>query len=147
MFLNPLPRLRVTVITALAAVILLSGCGSDPSPNADDTTVRVAPATFADVIAKPATFVLNVHTPDEGSIPGTEASIPFDGLRRRAGELPADRSTPIAVYCRSGSMSSQATVTLGDLGYTDVTELEGGMEAWRDDGRTLLLPDQAGRRG
>lgn len=146
MFVNPLPRLRVTTIAALTAVILLSACGSDPpSPTADDTTVRVAPATFADVIAKPATFVLNVHTPDEGSIPGTEANIPFDRLRTRADELPADRSTPIAVYCRSGNMSAQATVTLGDLGYTDVTELEGGMEAWRDDGRTLLLPDQAGR--
>ncbi|MAY96173.1 MAG: sulfurtransferase [Nocardioides sp.] len=145
MFVNPLPRLRVTTIAALAAVILLSACGSDPSPTADETPVRVAPATFADVIAKPATFVLNVHTPDEGSIPGTEANIPFDRLRRRADELPADRSTPIAVYCRSGNMSAQATVTLGDLGYTDVTELEGGMEAWRDDGRTLLLPDQAGR--
>lgn len=146
MFFNPLPGVRVTAIAALAAVILLSGCGSDPSPSADDATVRVAPATFADVIAKPATFVLNVHTPDEGSIPGTEANIPFDRLRTRADELPADRSTPVAVYCRSGSMSAQATVTLGDLGYTDVTELEGGMEAWRDDGRTLLLPDQAGRR-
>ena len=145
MFLNPLLRLRVTAIAALAAVILLSACGSDPSPNADDTTVTVAPATFADVIAKPVTFVLNVHTPDEGSIPGTEANIPFDRLRTRADELPEDRSAPIAVYCRSGNMSAQATVTLGDLGYTDVTELEGGMEAWRDDGRKLLLPDQAGR--
>jgi len=145
MLFNPLPRLRVTAIAALAAVILLSACGSDPSPNVDDTTVTVAPATFADVIAKPVTFVLNVHTPAEGSIPGTEANIPFDRLRTRADELPDDRSAPIAVYCRSGNMSTLATVTLGDLGYTDVTELEGGMEAWRDDGRTLLLPDQAGR--
>ena len=147
MFLTPLPRQRVTAIAVLAAVFLLSGCGSDPSRNADATTVRVTPASFADVIAKPATFVLNVHKPDEGSIPGTEANIPFDRLRTRADELPADRSTPIAVYCRSGSMSAQATVTLSDLGYTDVTELEGGMEAWRDDGRTLLRPDQAGTRG
>lgn len=147
MLLNPLPRLRVTAIAALAAVILLAACGNDPSPNADDTRVRVAPPTFADVIAEPETFVLNVHTPEEGSIPGTEANIPFDRLRTRADELPADRSTRIAVYCRSGSMSTLATVTLSDLGYTDVTELEGGMEAWRDDGRTLLLPDQAGTRG
>ena len=42
---------------------------------------------------------------------------------------------------------TQATVTLGDLGCTDVTELEGGMKAWRDDGRSLPLPDRAGRRG
>lgn len=148
MFLNPLSRLRVIAIVALVAGILLAGCGNDSSPIADDTTVTVtvAPTSFADVIAESATFVLNVHTPDEGSIPGTDANIPFDRLRRRADELPADRSTPIAVYCRSGNMSAQATVTLGDLGYTDVTELAGGMDAWRGDGRTLLLPDQAGGR-
>ncbi len=38
-----------------------------------------------------------------------------------------------------------AAVMLGDLGYTDVTEIEGGMEAWGDDDRALLLPDQARR--
>ena len=141
---NPLPRLRVTAIAGLAAVFLLSACAIDPSPHADDTAVRVAPATFADVIAEPATFVLNVHTPDEGSLPGTEANIPFDQLHMRADELPADRSTPIAVYCRTGSMSTLATVTLGDLGYTDVTELEGGMEAWRNDGRALTPPQPDG---
>ncbi|MBM7509554.1 rhodanese-related sulfurtransferase [Nocardioides salarius] len=146
MFLNPLPRLSITVIAGLAAVILLSACGSDPSPNADDTAVRVSPATFADLIAKPATFVLNVHTPDEGSIPGTEANIPFDRLRTRVDELPADSSALIAVYCRSGNMSTLATVTLSDLGYTDVIELDGGMEAWRADGRALLPPDQAARK-
>ena len=146
MFLNPLPRLRVTVIAGLAAVLLLSACGSDRSPNADDTAVSVAPATFADLIVKPATFVLNVHTPDEGSIPGTEANIPFNRLCMRADELPADSSAPIAVYCRTGNMSTLATATLGDLGYTDVIELEGGMEAWRADGRALLPPDQAGRK-
>lgn len=109
--------------------------------------VVAAPATFADVVAEEATFVLNVYTPDEGSIPGTEANIPSDRLRRRAGELPDDGSAPIAVYSRSGSMSAQGAVTLGDLGYTDVTELEGVMEAWRDDGRALLPPGSGGRRG
>ena len=44
-----------------------------------------------------------------------------------------------------GLSGTSATLETRELGYTDVTELEGGMEAWRDDGRTLLLPDQAGR--
>ena len=128
------------VMTVLVAVLLLSGCAGDPVTDAEGAPAKVTPALFADAVATPATFVLNVHTPDEGSIAGTDASIPFDRLRERADELPADKSRSIAVYCRSGNMSSQATVTLTDLGYSDVVELEGGMEAWRADGRTLLPP-------
>ena len=144
MSFNSLRHLRFIALVGLAALFLLGACGSGPSTNADDAAVRVGPAAFADVIAEPTTFVLNVHTPDEGSIPGTEAHIPFDRLRKRADELPADRSAPIAVYCRSDRMSTEATATLGDLGYTDIVELEGGMEAWRDAGRALLPPGQAG---
>lgn len=100
----------------------------------------VPPAAFASVVAAQRTFVLNVHTPDAGSIQGTDAEVPFDQLRQRASELPADRSTPIAVYCRSGRMSAEAVPVLRSLGFTDVTELAGGMNAWTADGRTLL-PD------
>lgn len=145
----PSHRLRnlcFATTVALAAVVL-SACGGQPSrtgpDNDPDTAVQLSPAQFAEAIAEPATFVLNVHTPDEGSIRGTDAEIPFDRLAKRADELPADRSTSIAVYCRRGRMSALATATLSDLGYTDVTELEGGMEAWQEDGRDLLKPGQA----
>lgn len=144
MFVTQLACLRPAAIMCLVP-LLLSACAGAPSATVDDAVVTVAPAIFADIIAEPDTFVLNVHTPDEGSLRGTDARIPFDRLRARADELPADTSTPIAVYCRTGTMSSVATATVRDLGYTDVAELEGGMEAWRDDGRSVLPPGQAGR--
>ena len=122
----------------LVAALLLGGCAGAPATDARPTPTRVGPDAFAEAVAEPGTFVLNVHTPDEGRVPGTDASVPFDRLRSRSGELPAERTTPIAVYCRTGRMSAEATRTLTDLGYTDVTELEGGMEGWRRDGRTLL---------
>ena len=37
-------------------------------------------------------------------------------------------------------MSAVAVGTLRDLGYTDVVELRGGMDAWVADGRELLPP-------
>ena len=37
-------------------------------------------------------------------------------------------------------MSAEAVATLQDLGYTEVTELRGGMDAWVADGRELLPP-------
>ena len=108
---------------------------SSTSRNLDDQSVE--PADFALLVNRPATFVLNVHTPDEGTIPGTDAAIPYDQLQRRSGELP-DRSTALAVYCRTGRMSTEAVPTLRELGFTRITELSGGMEAWQADGRPLL---------
>lgn len=137
--MKPMSCLHRAAIACLSAV-LLGACGAEATPGDDVTQTGVAPASFAEVIALPETFVLNVHTPDEGSIPGTEANIPFDQVRTRVDDLPADKSTRIAVYCRSDRMSTLATVTLGDLGYANVTELRGGMEAWQDDGRPLQPP-------
>ncbi len=145
----------VTAAVVMSAVAL-AGCGASASQQSGVRTApttgastssstaspakTVPPAAFASVVASSRTFVLNVHTPDAGSIQGTDAEVPFDQLRQRASELPADRSTPIAVYCRSGRMSAEAVPVLQSLGYTDVTELAGGMNAWTADGRTLL-PD------
>ena len=128
---------RRAALGAAAAAAVLAGCGSrDTSTSSTSSTSRnlddqsVEPADFALLVNRPATFVLNVHTPDEGTIP-------YDQLQRRSGELP-DRSTALAVYCRTGRMSTEAVPTLRELGFTRITELSGGMEAWQADGRPLL---------
>lgn len=90
------------------------------------------------MLADDDVLVLNVHVPDEGSIAGTDAVIPYDEIRERATALPSDLDAPLAVYCKSGRMSAEAVTTLLDLGYTDVVELRGGMDAWTADGRELL---------
>lgn len=82
---------------------------------------------------------INVHTPDEGSIAGTDLTIPFDQIAS-SDQLPKDRSTPLAVYCRSGNMSADAVDDLEALGYTDIVELAGGFNAWTAAGRPLVAP-------
>lgn len=52
-------------------------------------------------------------------------------------DLPPSLDAPIALYCRSGSMSARATDTLVDLGYTNIVDLEGGMNAWTAAGNQL----------
>lgn len=129
--------------TLVLAATVIVGCGGSDAKSEQAPRERLAvarqadPAAFAAAVREPRSFVLNVHVPDEGSIPGTDASVPFDQLRERRGELP-DSSTPLAVYCRSGRMSAEAVQTLADLGYRDVVELRGGMVAWAAAGRPLL---------
>ena len=90
---------------------------------------------FEAALANPDAVVINVHVPYEGEIEGTDLFLQYD--RIDAASLPADRSTPLVVYCRSGSMSAEALITLAGLGYTSIVELEGGMNAWRKSGRQI----------
>lgn len=140
------PRRVLAAISALGATVLV-GCGSgdqapsesnDPGTSGISAARLVGPAEFASAIAEPDRVTLNVHVPFEGDIAGTDLSIPFDQIAANAENLPADRDTALAVYCRSGPMSTIAAQSLADLGYTDIVELRGGMRAWRADGRPLV---------
>jgi rhodanese-related sulfurtransferase len=130
----PLERFAFGLIVALLAV----GCAGG-SDEADGGARLVGPAGFAEAVSEPARVTINVHVPDEGSIEGTDLWIPFDEIAARADQLP-DRSVPLAIYCRSGSMSAEAAETLATLGFADVVQLRGGMLAWRDAGRSLVPP-------
>lgn len=97
----------------------------------------LVPGDFATAIAEPERLTINVHVPFEGVLPGTDLLIPYDQIRQLASELPSKRSAPLAIYCKSGNMSADAARDLAALGYTDVVELDGGMDAWRASGRNV----------
>ena len=105
----------------------------------DEHGRRVVPAAeFEALIADRSTWVVNVHVPNEGNIPGTDVRMPFNDLDRT--NLPTDPSTPIYLYCQTGSMSQQAAGSVMSMGYTNVVELDGGTEAWEASGRALIEP-------
>ncbi len=122
--------------------------GSDSSMSgmdmsSDTPTHRIVdPAVFEAALAQPGAVVINVHRPYEGEIDGTHLFMPFDEIDTAA--LPVDRATPLVVYCRSGSMSSTAVLALAALGYTNIVELDGGMNAWQASGQTLMMSPSAG---
>jgi rhodanese-related sulfurtransferase len=132
-------------VLSIASVLALGGCGSGGlsapvGSHAEEAGPArlVDPDEFAVAVAEPGRVTINVHIPFEGDIDGTDLSIPFDQIASQAERLPVDRGTGLAIYCRSGPMSTKAAATLRDLGYIDVVELRGGMRAWQADGRPLI---------
>lgn len=100
-------------------------------------SAMLGPSDFAGALDTKDAFLLNVHIPYDGELEGTDAFIPFN-LISTATALPRDKDTEILVYCRTGRMSKEASAALLSLGYANVTELEGGMDAWRASGRQIV---------
>lgn len=46
----------------------------------------------------------------------------------------------LILYCSSGERSAIAAATLRTMGFSDVCLLEGGIEAWKMEGRPVELP-------
>ena len=99
---------------------------------------NVEPDQLAQMLEHKDFTLVNVKTPYMGEIDGTDLYIPYDEISSRQSELPRDKSAMILVYCRSGVQSAQAAQTLLNLGYTNVWNLDGGMNAWLASGRTLV---------
>jgi len=82
-------------------------------------------------------------------IPGT-LHIPRGFLELRIERNVPDRSSPVVLYCASGTRSVLAARSLVELGYTEVSSLAGGFTGWKRAGLpweqpVSLRPDQEAR--
>jgi rhodanese-related sulfurtransferase len=64
------------------------------------------------------------------------ALVPISEFVARHEELPKDR--PLLMLCAAGSRSSSATMYLLQNGWTDVRNVTGGMNGWRQAGLPVL---------
>jgi rhodanese-related sulfurtransferase len=95
---------------------------------------NVGPAELNAMLKSKDFLLINVHIPLAGDIADTDLSIPYDEIGQNLSRLPADKNARIVLYCRSGRMSAIAAETLVKLGYTDIWNLQGGMDAWEQAG-------------
>ena len=159
-----LPLLLVLLVGTLVLALARAGCGGGAAqgpdgPNgskedakespagpegagrqisvAGGSYTRLPPSEFEPLTREEGVAVVNTHIPFQGKLPRTDLSIPYDEVGQSLDELPEDKDAKIALYCLGGPMSADAAETLVGLGYTNVWDLGGGMEAWEGAGYRL----------
>jgi len=117
--------------------LLLSSCfGQTPKE-----VLTIAPKVFAEKLkATKNPQLLDVRTPEEfksGHLDNA-ANIDWyeDDFAKKAAKY--DKSKPIFVYCKAGIRGKKAGTKLAELGFTNIYNLEGGIDKWNDSnqGRT-----------
>ena len=119
---------------ATLAVFIVSGCSFVQLFIPPDGLTVLPAQDFNTAIAKGDVVLIDVHTPEQAHIKGTDHLIPHKKLAEHMEEFPSDKSTPIYLYCKTGHMVNVAARTLLSQGYTNVYNLEGGTEAWKEAG-------------
>ena len=107
-------------------------CGVSPSVD-DGKVPEVSPEELRGLLAsEDPPLLVDVREPEEWAISQIAGSlaIPKAQLPDRVGELTSARS--VVVYCRSGGRSSEAVRTLLELGFSNVRNLRGGINAWAE---------------
>jgi len=143
--MKSIPRL------VLALALLAAACGS--TAETDQTSdilnsgagVRtVQPDVGAGLQADPPSdlVILDVRTPEEFSevhLEGATLMNFYDGdFSDQLATL--DPDVPYLVYCRSGNRSGQTVAMMEDLGFSDVSNVDGGIVAWLDDDLPVVQP-------
>lgn len=135
-----MPPARVTLLLLVVVGLVAAGCGAseeETNGRTDEPIRLLGVEDFEAFVAdNPDADLVNVHIPYEGNLAGTDRYVAFDQILDWDG-LPEDRGAPIVLYCRSGNMSGQAARELAEAGYTNIVDLDGGMNAWAAAGRDL----------
>ncbi len=128
---------KIKLIGFLLFVMAMASCTAqslveDPGLPYEDISAETLAVMMEE--RRESFLLINTHIPDEGDIPGTDLSIPFNQITAYLDQLPAEKDAEIVLYCRSDNMSRAAGEELAELGYTNLKNLSGGFNAWRDSG-------------
>lgn len=132
-------RLLVTLL-ATGALLVAACSGSATNAGVQET---VPPADAAEVIAgDDEVVVLDIRTPEEYSAGIIDGAVNIDFYAADfSDQLDAlDKDAHYVVYCRSGNRSDQAMGTFADLGFAEVTEIDGGIVNWYGSGLPVVAP-------
>lgn len=135
---------RVALVVMLAVFTAAVPVAGGQEPRARNVAVErsgtyseIPPAVLNAMLGRKDFLLVNVHIPYAGEISGTDRFIPFDEIKDGRATLTVRKDAKIVLYCRSGPMSVTAARALVRAGYTNVSVLAGGMNAWEDAGLAI----------
>lgn len=129
-------RRSAFILLALLALVA-SACGG---ATATDGVRLVDASSAAESVDQPGTVVLDIRTPQEYAEARIDGAVNIDfyatDFADSIAELPRDAS--YVMYCRSGNRSAEAAKLMKDLGFEDVSELDGGILSWANAGLPMV---------
>lgn len=122
----------------LLGTVMLAGCAAN---GAEIETV--SPQAAATVIAEETDeIIIDIRTAPEFANGIIEGAINIDFYSPTfADDLNAlDKDVHYVIYCRSGNRTGQSLRTFSELGFTQVTDVGGGIVNWSNAGLPVVLP-------
>ncbi len=119
----------------LLAITLATLFGVQQLQAADGVDVKQAQS-----MSKQGALLLDVREPEEYSaIHAPNAKlIPLGEVGARLKEIEAYKNKPVAVMCRSGRRSAKAVALLQEAGFSQVSNVQGGILAWEQAGLEVI---------
>jgi len=128
----PIPMEFINQNILLVSIVLISASGLIWPLFGRSGANELSPAAATLMINRQDAQILDVREADEfasGHLPDAR-NIPLSKLAERAGELEKLKDKPIIVCCASGVRSGKGCGELAKLGFSQVYNIAGGVDAW-----------------
>jgi rhodanese-related sulfurtransferase len=125
--------IKTTLVASIVtAALLLGACGGS---TATDSKLELSSVeTVAEIVSSPPAdlVVLDIRTAEEfasGHLAGA-INVDYYASDFEAQLAQLDLTVPYVMYCNSGNRSSNALPLMDSIGFEEVYELDGGIQAW-----------------
>lgn len=119
-------------VVAVVTGLMLGACGG--STATDSQLALTSVDEVHEIVETPPAglVILDIRTPEEFAAGHIEGAINIDyyaaDFEQQLGEL--DLDVPYVMYCNSGNRSSNTLPLMDSIGFSEVYELDGGIQAW-----------------
>ena len=125
--------MKKLVLGIAASILMAVSCVNQKQ----EGVVVASPEAFEQKMQEANVQVLDVRTAGEyaeGHIgDATNVDVLQDDFQDKVANL--DKDKPVMVYCKMGGRSAKAAGILKEMGFKDVTDLDGGYTAWKASGK------------
>ena len=91
-------------------------------------------------VASEGFVLIDVRTPEEYAQGFIDGAINMDMKNENfvSNVQQIDKNKKVYLYCKAGGRSAKASKVLDSLGYKNIINLEGGFDAWKEEGNVFV---------